>query len=74
MPSPRMYDKAVIERDALRQEVKRLRDALGVIRSTLCEHYTTGLGSCFENGRKLDAEYLADRVCDHCIADLALTQ
>jgi hypothetical protein len=37
-----------------------------------CQSYTTGLGSCFRNGRSLDAKWGADKVCDCCIAAAAL--
>lgn len=33
-----------------------------------CESYTTGIGSCFTNGRTPEAQYGADRCCHSCIA------
>lgn len=37
-----------------------------------CENSTSGIGSCYTNGRKADAMYGADQVCDACIAHRAL--
>jgi hypothetical protein len=37
-----------------------------------CENFTTGIGSCYKNGRLADAKYGADQVCDSCIAHRAL--
>jgi hypothetical protein len=53
---------------------------LGVARKALrliaperrCETFTTGIGSCFRNGRTVDAEYTAYRCCASCIAHDAL--
>lgn len=39
-----------------------------------CENYTTGIGSCFQYGRSLNAKYLAERCCNPCIAHAALRQ
>lgn len=55
-------------------ELERLRDALRIIRGDECHNFTTGLGSCYQNGRMEDAEYGADRCCGACIADRALTE
>lgn len=38
-----------------------------------CEHSTSGIGACFDNGRTADAHYGADRACAACIAEHALT-
>ena len=67
-------------------DVPRLREDLGrqllfhevliagleLIRGDHCESFTTGLGSCFRNGRTPDAIYGADRCCLPCIADSTL--
>jgi hypothetical protein len=38
-----------------------------------CEKESSlGVGACFEMGRTVDAEYLADRVCNSCLAFFAL--
>lgn len=37
-----------------------------------CENFTSGIGSCFRNGRTVDAQYTADRCCNSCIAHDAL--
>ena len=37
-----------------------------------CEHFTSGIGSCFRNGRTPEAFYGAERCCNSCIAHLAL--
>lgn len=37
-----------------------------------CETFTTGIGSCYKNGRFADAKYGADMACDSCIAHRAL--
>lgn len=46
--------------------------ALVIIRGHFCEHFTTGLGSCFDNGRHPLALYGADQACHPCIAWAAL--
>lgn len=38
-----------------------------------CQSFTSGLGSCYKDSRKEEAEYGADQVCDCCIADKFLT-
>jgi len=38
-----------------------------------CLNFTTGIGACFREGRKAQAEYGADQACVACIADYALT-
>lgn len=38
-----------------------------------CLNFTTGIGACFREGRKAQAEYGADQACAACIADYALT-
>lgn len=64
-------DDWVIVRDqALRVPV--LVKALKWIRRDGCENFTSGLGSCFRNGRTPDAQYGADRCCAPCVADTAL--
>lgn len=37
-----------------------------------CENFTSGIGSCFRDGRTVDAANGADRCCDSCIAHDAL--
>lgn len=37
-----------------------------------CESFTTGIGSCYKNGRAADAKYGEDQACDACIAYRAL--
>lgn len=37
-----------------------------------CENFTSGIGSCFRDGRTVDAEDGADRCCHSCIAHDAL--
>lgn len=49
-----------------------LEGALRVIAARGCQNFTTGLGSCFRNGRTADAEYGADQACEGCIAHAAL--
>jgi hypothetical protein len=54
---------------------ERLEQALMLIlRKTCgcCENFTTGIGSCYKNGRAADARDGADMVCDSCIAYRAL--
>jgi len=51
-----------------------LVDTLQLIRGQHCESFTSGLGSCFRNGRTPDAEFGADRCCKACIADAALSK
>jgi hypothetical protein len=38
-----------------------------------CESFTSGLGSCYEEGRSPGAKYTADRCCVNCIAHRYLT-
>lgn len=38
-----------------------------------CESYTSGLGSCYEEGRSPGAKYMAERCCVNCIAHRYLT-
>lgn len=33
-----------------------------------CENFTSGVGSCFRNGRTVNATFGADRCCNSCIA------
>lgn len=57
-------------------EIERVKAALQLILSQTygeCEHNTSGIGSCFANGRTADAEYGADMACPPCIAHAALT-
>jgi len=56
-----------------------MTDHFGVLIASLqklaargCENFTTGVGSCYQNGRHETAEYLADRCCSACVADYAL--
>lgn len=37
-----------------------------------CETSTSGIGSCYKDGRKADAKYGEDQACDACIAYRAL--
>lgn len=37
-----------------------------------CEHSTSGIGSCWKDGRAADAEFGADQACPSCIAHAAL--
>lgn len=54
-------------------DLQRLKDALIAIlwkTGGSCESYTTGVGSCYRNGRKLTST--SDQPCDSCIAHRAL--
>lgn len=58
-------------------KVARMERALQLICKTstgefYCESFTSGVGSCYCNGRLADAEYTADRWCDACIAYFGL--
>ncbi len=58
-------------------KVARMERALQLICKTstgefYCESFTSGVGSCYRNGRLADAEYTADRWCDACIAYFGL--
>lgn len=39
-----------------------------------CENFTSGLFSCFKDGRTVNAQYGADKVCNSCIAEKALNE
>lgn len=43
-----------------------------ICRTGECENYMSGIGACFRSGRTPEAEYLADRVCNSCLAYFAL--
>lgn len=50
-----------------------LVEALELIAGDRCERTHMGkLGTCFSDGRTVDARYGADRACDACIAWVAL--
>lgn len=49
-------------------------DVLAFLRGATCTNFTTGLGSCFRNGRSPDAQYGAVECCVPCIADAALAR
>lgn len=46
--------------------------ALRLIAGRGCRSFTSGLGSCFSNGRTEDAEYGEDLACVGCVAWRAL--
>ena len=58
---------AAIEKDRL-----KLQQALHIIMGTDCGNFTSGLGSCFEEGRVPGHMYGAFSVCASCIAYEAL--
>lgn len=64
--------RAVIRVKMGRRELYDPVDALRIIAARDCENYTTGLGSCYENGRTPDAKFGAERCCTACIADSGL--
>lgn len=47
---------------------ERMEAALRLIAGTKCNNFTTGLGSCFRNGRSAWAYYGAEAACSACIA------
>lgn len=54
---------------------QKIRRALVIIRARGCENYFGGgLGACYHNGRKEEAQYRADKVCPPCLADRALKE
>lgn len=56
------------------ERAQRMERALKILcRSGSCEHFTTGIGACFRNGRKAAAQYGSEQACPACIADYALT-
>lgn len=66
-----------LQNDNLRLEAqnKRYRVALQLILEASggeCQSFTTGIGSCYTNGKVERAEYGADQVCDACITQAAL--
>lgn len=61
--------------NSLTSEARRLRRALRDILARTdgtCANYTSGIGSCFRQGRKARAEFGADTACEQCIAERAL--
>ncbi len=55
-------------------DVEQMQHALRLIAGTRCERTTGGGWRCVtEQGLTKDAEYLADRWCDACIAHWGLT-
>jgi hypothetical protein len=52
--------------------IAALREALQKI-DTGCHNYTAGT-TCWDNGRRVDAEHTAEKVCDACIAHAALAK
>ena len=66
-------DERERQRDTLRAENVRLREALTAINTGECERVTTGIGSCARHPEwNRWAEYTADKWCDSCIAHEAL--
>jgi len=49
----------------------RMREALERI-TPVCRTYTSGMGSCWRNGRSPTAEYEADQCCAGCLAAYGL--
>lgn len=37
-----------------------------------CQNYTSGIGSCYREGRTLEAQYGADRACMACFCHVSL--
>lgn len=55
--------------------IARLEEALRNILAATdgeCEHFTSGIGTCFKEGRIPTAHFGADRCCPSCIAAAAL--
>jgi hypothetical protein len=63
----------VVESGTL-SKMERMEAALREIRGSHCINTMMGLGYCYKNGGKEDAKYGAERVCDACRADRALTE
>lgn len=60
------------EVEAIENDRLRLQQALHLIMGTGCENSTSGLGSCFKEGRTPGHIYGAFSVCNSCIAYEAL--
>lgn len=54
---------------ALYEALRNIAERLG---RRECERYSTGIGSCFAQGRRVDAIFAAEKCCAPCTANAAL--
>lgn len=69
------HEQTRLQAEALNARISELQTAWRYVLNAsgnACENYTSGIGSCFRNGRTPDAKYGEDRCCWSCLANMTL--